>query len=992
MRQKILLVFIGLWMSVSVWAYSGGNGTATNPYQISSVADMEQLATYVNGGESYAGKYFRLTRDLTGPENVVTTVVGYSKDNNRCFSGIFDGDGHRLEVNILNINDRGEKGVFGRTDGATIKNLGIEGSVGGGDYTGYNSVGGICGYAKNTVISNCYNTGEISATYSSDSSSGGICGYAYDSSISDCYNTGIVSSFSSSYSSPHSSSGGICGYAYISSISNCHNTGIVSSFSYAHPSSGGICGYSSYGNSISNCYNTGDVVSYYHGSYNDDSFSGGICGIAYNGSNISNCYNIGDVSFSDAFSSASYNPSILGGICGQSDAVTTIQNCFVANCQIKNPDLTRTNIGRIGGINGIYVNCYADENVKLHDDPIGSSDVNSRDGKDATLADLQSQSWLMSNLAWDFTGVWYMPVGGGQFPELMPYSDNQEVTISISLPEVRYGDRITLSATSNNTMAPIVYASSDNSVAEINDAQLTSKKAGTVTITASQAAGDGFAAGSTSVTLTIQKKELIITAHSPVITYGNTPPSYTCQYSGFANNETESVLTTLPSFSCSATSQSNVGTYAITPSGAAAQNYNFSYVNGTLTIQKRNLQVTPNDASRAYGSVNPTFTLSYSGFVNDNTASNIGTKPVATTTATSYSNAGTYSITCSGGSATNYNFIYNTGTLTVTKALLTIGASNATRNYGAGNPTFSVTYSGFMNSENETVLSALPQAGCTATSTSNVGTYPINVSGGYATNYDFSYRTGTLTVNKVLLTITAQSAFSVYGDALPVYSYLCGGFVNGENESVLSTRPSLSCNATVQSDAGSYAITPSNAVAQNYTFEYRQGVLTIDKSSLTLTANDATRRQGEDNPVFTLSCFGFKNGETESVLDILPTIRCSAELSSPVGFYDIVLSGGYDNNYDYNLINGRLEVTLPDGIGDVSVPEIAVYPNPVKHDLYIRSEAPIQKLEICYLSGARIAVRENGNKKINISDLPNGTYLVRIYTEAGSVTKNIIKN
>ncbi|MBR2150400.1 MAG: hypothetical protein IJ902_03325, partial [Prevotella sp.] len=61
-------------------------------------------------------------------------------------------------------------------------------------------------------------------------------------------------------------------------------------------------------------------------------------------------------------------------------------------------------------------------------------------------------------------------------------------------------------------------------------------------------------------------------------------PTFEVTYSGFKNNETEAVLTKKPTVTCSATSSSPVGTYAITPSGALAANYNFSYVQGVLTV------------------------------------------------------------------------------------------------------------------------------------------------------------------------------------------------------------------------------------------------------------------------------------------------------------------------------------------------------------------------------------------------------------------------
>jgi hypothetical protein len=78
--KKNLLTTIGcLLLSVSAFAYSGGNGSEANPYLISSKADMEQLATNVNGGQAYSGVHFRLTRDLTGTSDTITTLVGHSE-------------------------------------------------------------------------------------------------------------------------------------------------------------------------------------------------------------------------------------------------------------------------------------------------------------------------------------------------------------------------------------------------------------------------------------------------------------------------------------------------------------------------------------------------------------------------------------------------------------------------------------------------------------------------------------------------------------------------------------------------------------------------------------------------------------------------------------------------------------------------------------------------------------------------------------------------
>lgn len=107
---------------------------------------------------------------------------------------------------------------------------------------------------------------------------------------------------------------------------------------------------------------------------------------------------------------------------------------------------------------------------------------------------------------------------------------------------------------------------------------------GTYTITVSKGSVTNKYDSYVNGTLTINKAPLTVTAKNYIIKQGQALPTFEATYSGFKNSETSSVLTTQPSFNCSATSGSALGTYVIIVSGAAAQNYSMSYVKGTLTI------------------------------------------------------------------------------------------------------------------------------------------------------------------------------------------------------------------------------------------------------------------------------------------------------------------------------------------------------------------------------------------------------------------------
>ncbi len=245
-------------------------------------------------------------------------------------------------------------------------------------------------------------------------------------------------------------------------------------------------------------------------------------------------------------------------------------------------------------------------------------------------------------------------------------------------------------------------------------------------------------------------------------------------------------------------------------------------------------------------------------------------------------------------------------------------------------------------------------------------------------------------VSKANLTISAENKERYYGDENPAFTYTFNGFVNGDTREAIQTLPTIVCPATQTSPIGNYVITASGAADDNYNFIYQNALLTINKTTLKIQPNDVSRKYGENNPVFTLTYSGFKNDENESVLDILPTINCSATKNSPAGLYEILLSGGSDNNYDYNLLNGKLEITTVSSLARINTSNLSLYPNPVKNDLFIQSETPVEKIEIYDQSGICVLVNENVIEKVDVSGLANGLYLVRIFVEKTPVIEKIV--
>ncbi len=112
--------------------------------------------------------------------------------------------------------------------------------------------------------------------------------------------------------------------------------------------------------------------------------------------------------------------------------------------------------------------------------------------------------------------------------------------------------------------------------------------------------------------------------------------------------------------------------------------------------------------------------------------------------------------------------------MTIKPAALTITADNSSKIYGSANPVFTVQYSGFVAGDTSLSLKLQPIVKTTATATSLAGTYPINASRAYSSNYTIDYKPGILTVTyhwygflQPLKTTGKKSVFKL-GSTIPV--------------------------------------------------------------------------------------------------------------------------------------------------------------------------------------------------------------------------------
>ncbi len=177
--------------------------------------------------------------------------------------------------------------------------------------------------------------------------------------------------------------------------------------------------------------------------------------------------------------------------------------------------------------------------------------------------------------------------------------------------------------------------------------------------------------------------------------------------------------------------------------------------------------VSADNLTMVYGDDVPPLTYSLVG-------EELGGEPQLTTVVTSASPVGTYPITVGKGSVTRHAVEYVAGTLTVTKAPLTVTAKSYTIEQGAPLPDFEVEYAGFKNEETSSVLTKRPVVSCAATSWSAPGDYEIIPSDADAENYGISYVKGTLT-------ITANVAEIADGDYY-LKNVGSGKFLTGAND------------------------------------------------------------------------------------------------------------------------------------------------------------------------------------------------------------------
>jgi hypothetical protein len=263
-----------------------------------------------------------------------------------------------------------------------------------------------------------------------------------------------------------------------------------------------------------------------------------------------------------------------------------------------------------------------------------------------------------------------------------------------------------------------------------------------------------YTSATNSVSLVVSPAPLTVTAVNVSRPYDQINPVFTGTIIGVQNDDNITAF-----YSCSATTNSPAGAYAITPAlvdpGNRQTNYTVTMVNGTFTI-------TPAVPVLAWTNPDP---ITYGTTLSSNELNATANMPGSlayTPTNGSVLNVGTnaLSVVFTPTDTVDYSSVTGTVSLVVSPVPLTVTAASTSRPYGQINPVFTDIITGLVNGDNITATNS-----CGATTSSPVGTYSIVPAlvdpEDRQTNYTVTLINGTLTVEPLPIILTEPQSQTV---------------------------------------------------------------------------------------------------------------------------------------------------------------------------------------------------------------------------------------
>ena len=446
-------------------------------------------------------------------------------------------------------------------------------------------------------------------------------------------------------------------------------------------------------------------------------------------------------------------------------------------------------------------------------------------------------------------------------------SATQNVTIAQATPTVTFGaaptptylgGNFTVSATTTNTdSTTLTYTRVSGPCALVSGAMFSSSGAGTCSVQASGAATTNFLAASNTQSLTIAKAISTFSGltASQSIPYGQASISLSggvAAGSGSVEASSTDTVTvkingvtstpatnfngasgTFGPISFNTSSLSVLGSpYIITYTYSGNANLASATNTSTmLTVNPKAASVTPNAASKTYGSADPAFTGTLSGFLAaDNVAATFSRAAGETVASGPYTISSTLSPTAV---LSNYNITYNTANFTINPLAATWTTNANSKTYGSAEPTPLTTGggSGFLTADGvtatysrvagETVLGGPYQITATLSPSSVLSNYTITNTG------------ANFTITAKAASVTPNAAGKVYGSADPAFTGTLAGFLAGD--SVTATYSRTAGEAVVGSPYTISAILNPTAELGNYSITYNTANFTITQATSSVT-------------------------------------------------------------------------------------------------------------------------------------------------------------
>ncbi|WP_139199928.1 MBG domain-containing protein [Ruminococcus albus] len=414
--------------------------------------------------------------------------------------------------------------------------------------------------------------------------------------------------------------------------------------------------------------------------------------------------------------------------------------------------------------------------------------------------------------------------------------------------------------------------------------------------------------GNISKTFSITQAKVTITSDNATKTYDGTAltkNTFTSVGLAATDTHTFTVVMTEASTITHKGTQPNViatvdGVTVVAGTETSVGNYLVTASNGTLTINPANVTITIDNKSSKYKADIAELTYTSSGII---AGDDLGIQ--LSTTATKASEAGEYDITATWNNNPDYTVTVNKGKYTITKTDLTVSASG-----------YSGTYDGNAHSISVDVIdsNAVVFYGTSELTADNYKTVGNTINPKYtnAGNYivyyyiktenyepDLVYGSKTVNIAKAKVKVTADAKSKIYGKTDPELTYKATGLIGEDTMTGKLTRAK-------GENVDTYAITQGTLTAgKNYDITFTGADFTINKSVVTITAENKSSKYGEDIEELSYHIYG----NYVDYNDLGIQLSTTATKTSKVGEYDITATWNNNPNYTATLKNGKYTIT-----------------------------------------------------------------------------------